>query len=96
MHLKGEAKERFITIKKRISELCIQFQTNLNEDKTEVLFTKEELEGMGEDFLSGLPKRDDKYVVSLKYPELIPLMRNARREETRRVRPPCYSRCGRS
>jgi Zn-dependent oligopeptidase len=39
MHLRGEAKERFIVIKKRISELCIKFQTNLNEDKTEVLFT---------------------------------------------------------
>jgi Zn-dependent oligopeptidase len=45
----------------------------------------EELEGLPEDFVKALPVRDDRHVVSLKYPELLPVMRYARREQTRQA-----------
>lgn len=59
-----------------ISELAIKFQQNLNEDVTKVPFSKEELEGLPEDFFEGLAKQDDKFLVSLKYPELFPVLNN--------------------
>eukprot|EP00741_Cyanophora_paradoxa_P006272 tig00000989_g6081.t1 len=84
LNLSAEKREQLKTLKKRLSELCIQYNQNLNEDVTSLTFTAEELEGMPEDYLAGLKREGDKYVVTLKYPDLIPLMRRAKREETRR------------
>jgi len=39
-----------------ISELCIQFQKNLNEDTTKLKFTRAELDGLPESFFEGLTK----------------------------------------
>lgn len=94
LDLSPEAQEKMKEIKKRLSELSITFSRTVNEDKTERLFTKEELEGMPDDFLSGLTtstrpgpdgKEETVYHVTMKYPDLIPAMKMAKREETRRI-----------
>ncbi|KAJ3081939.1 hypothetical protein HK102_002022 [Quaeritorhiza haematococci] len=81
-------RERLKSIKKRISELGIQFSKNMNEDKTKCLFTREELDGLPEDFLQGLEKEvvdgQEKYVVTMKYPDLFPVLKMAKREATRK------------
>jgi thimet oligopeptidase len=69
-----------------MSEISIAFSQNLNEDTTKLHFSKEELAGLPEDFFEGLSKTNDgKYIVSLKYPELFPILEQCTVESTRRA-----------
>jgi thimet oligopeptidase len=87
-------------LKQKLSELESQYSTFLNEDNTSVLFTAEELEGVPQDFLSGLqnhsssqnepspknaPKNiNDKYNVPVRTPDYHQILENAKNPETRR------------
>jgi metallopeptidase MepB len=72
----GEKRDRFKAIKKRLSELGITFQKNLNEEQGGIWFTHEELEGVPEDVVSDLKKgetgseNDGKLFLTFKYPDL--------------------------
>ena len=44
------------TVKKRISDLCTTYSSNLNEDTTELLFEREELAGVPEDLVNSFEK----------------------------------------
>jgi thimet oligopeptidase len=85
LFLPPDKQKRLKEIKTRISELCIQFQQNLNEDTTTLKFTQSELEGMTEDFLSSLTRDGDKYIVTLKYPHIFPILQKCKVESTRRA-----------
>lgn len=54
LHLSSEIQDQVKSIKKRMSELSIKFQRNLNEDNTKLFFTREELAGMPDDFINEL------------------------------------------
>jgi thimet oligopeptidase len=56
----------------------------LNEDATKLWFTRPELEGLPDEFIDALPKENDKFAVSLKYPELFPTLKLCKIEETRK------------
>ncbi|ROT43055.1 peptidase family M3 [Sodiomyces alkalinus F11] len=84
----GPQRDRFKEIKKRLSQIQIEFTRNLNEENGGVWLTPEELDGVPEDVLVGLEKGKDenegKLKLSFKYPDLFPTLKFAKNPETRR------------
>lgn len=85
---KGPQRDRFKEIKKRLSQIGIAFQKNLNEENGGLWFTKEELDGVPEDVVGGLEKgtgeNEGKVKLSFKYPDLFPTLKFAKVQETRK------------
>ena len=85
----GPDRDRFKEIKKRLSELSITFQKNLNEEKGGLWLTPEELEGVPEDVTSGLQKgkegtpSEGKLWLTFKYPDLFPTLKYGKNEAVR-------------
>jgi thimet oligopeptidase len=73
------------SIKEQMSEACIAFNRNVAEDKTKVEFTREDLSGLSETVLKSLGQNEDKskYIVTMKYPEIIPVLEKALNPVTR-------------
>ncbi|KAI0847537.1 Metalloprotease [Daldinia vernicosa] len=84
----GPQRDRFKEIKKRLSQISIEFQKNLNEENGGLWFTKEELDGVPSDVTDGLEKgtgeNEGKLKLSFKYPDLFPTLKFAKNPETRK------------
>ncbi|KAL3965387.1 hypothetical protein ACCO45_002391 [Purpureocillium lilacinum] len=87
----GPQRDRFKEIQKRLSQLCIQAQKNLNEEKGAIWFTPKELEGVPADDIDvnelekGTGENEGKVKLSFKYNHFFPMMKYAVHEETRRT-----------
>ena len=84
----GPDRERFKEIKKRLSQISIIFQKNLNEENGGIWFTPEELDGTPHDVVAGLAKgegeHEGKLKLSFKYPDLFPVLKYATNAATRK------------
>ncbi|KAF2763187.1 hypothetical protein EJ05DRAFT_496014 [Pseudovirgaria hyperparasitica] len=84
----GPQRDRFKDIKKKLSEIGIAFQKNLNEEKGGLWFTLEELEGVPRDVVDDLKKgegeNEGKVFLDFKYPSLFPTQKYALSPEVRR------------
>ncbi|POY73392.1 hypothetical protein BMF94_3730 [Rhodotorula taiwanensis] len=86
--LDKENRTKFQELKKRIMALEVDFQRACNEEKGFMLFTKEELEGVPEDVISGFATVEEggatKYKVTHKTPDVSPLFKYAIQPATRK------------
>lgn len=86
----GPKRDRFKEIQKRLSQLCIQAQKNLNEEKGFIWFTPEELDGVPSDDIDvtklekGTGENEGKVKLSFKYNVYFPVLKYANHESTRR------------
>ncbi|KAF1811981.1 thimet oligopeptidase [Eremomyces bilateralis CBS 781.70] len=77
----GPKRDRFKEIKKRLSELSIEFQKTLNEENGGIWFTPQDLEGVPADVVNNLEKgtgeNEGKIRLTFKYPDLFPTLKYA-------------------
>ncbi|KAI7895672.1 uncharacterized protein EV154DRAFT_494568 [Mucor mucedo] len=94
LHLSEEKRDEFKELRKRLSEVCIEFNKNWSRESSTVKFTKEELEGLDDDFLDGLKKEEEdgvtKYILTMKYPDVRPVLKLCKNENTRKVHNTAY------
>ncbi|KAJ2647845.1 metalloendopeptidase [Coemansia sp. RSA 1250] len=87
--LSNEQRAKLEKIRKRLIDLGVEFSRNTNEKDGEVLFTRQELDGLPEGYFCDRPVRlhdgVEKYVVTTKYPDMVPVMQMAKNEDTRRL-----------
>jgi Zn-dependent oligopeptidase len=76
---------RLKEVNQRLAQLSVDFQSALNEENEQLLFTDDELAGLPADLISTLATAaDGRRVVTLKYTHLFPVLKMARKPETRR------------
>ncbi len=95
LELNDEDLETFKKLNKQKAEYVIQFDKNVQEYKDPLAVTKEQLKGLGEDYIGKLEKTEDgKFLVTLDYPDYVPFMLNADDEQARRELEYKYNRRG--
>jgi len=95
LELNDQDLETFKKLNKEKAEYVIKFDKNVQEYKDPLVVTKEQLKGMGEDYIGKLAKTDDgNYLVTLDYPDYVPFMLNADDEKARKELEYKYNRRG--
>ena len=76
---------KYKELKQQLVATELKFEKNIRDWKDQLEVTKEELEGLPEDFIAGLATTTDgKFVVTLNYPDYFPMMDNAKNDDVRR------------
>ncbi|KAH7885032.1 hypothetical protein F5I97DRAFT_1810510 [Phlebopus sp. FC_14] len=89
LSLPEKEREELMALKKELSQACLDFMKNFNEEDGRVSFTREELDGVPEDVISGYTKRIDGdkelYDITFKTPDIFPLFKYANSPRTRQT-----------
>ncbi|KIO24317.1 hypothetical protein M407DRAFT_77092 [Tulasnella calospora MUT 4182] len=96
LDLPDTEREKLLETKKKLSETCLEFSKNFNEEKGTISFSREELKGLPEDVISGYAKttsvggQPDKYSVTFKTPDIFPIFKFASNPLTRQLASEAY------
>lgn len=86
--LPDDKREQLMQLKKELSQTCLEFSKNFNEENSVITFTEEELKGVPKDVISGYTTRTEGdttfYDVTYKTPDIFPIFKFAENPETRR------------
>ena len=87
LHLPAEDQEKIRALRTKISDLCIEFQTDLGAVTTELTFSRAQLAGLPDDWLAAHAApapATDAYVVRVNaYPDVVPVLKSCSVPQTR-------------
>jgi Zn-dependent oligopeptidase len=83
--LSDDKKNRLTEIEKKLIDLSISFSENIARDKTEVLFSEDELKGLSQNELKNLRKNNESFVITMAYPDINAVMENCSIRTTREI-----------
>src|SRR5439155_24424752 len=85
LDLPKDKRDEVEKMRKELSRLTTDYESNITKAKKAVKFTKAELEGVPESFLEQAKTGDDEYTVLANVtPDFLRVMENAKREDTRK------------
>lgn len=90
--LSAEDRAKLAEIEKEIGRLAIDFNKRIAEDESSVMLTKEELAGVPDDVIKGMPQNNGVYIANMQAPTYMPIMENAELESTRQKVWMCHKR----
>lgn len=89
LNLPEDKRDQVKKLKIELSNLSTTFSKNLNEENGFLKFTADQLEGVPETVLEQFEKVDDegveKFKVTFKYPDILPVLKYAKNQETRKT-----------
>jgi len=94
MDLTAERRDKLAAVEKEITALSIEFERNIRQDETHVPLTWNELAGLNTDYVNGLKRSGEIYLVGLSYTDFLPIMDGAVFETTRKKLWIAYKRRG--
>lgn len=83
MELPSDKRDRMKALELELNELKLEFQKNLQNDDSRFLATRDELEGVPDDFLETLDRSGELYVLTIDYPTLNAITRQCEVGATR-------------
>lgn len=84
--LNDEDLEKFKELNKEKTEYVLNFDKNIRENKDFLEVDREDLQGLGQDYISKLEKTPEgKYKITLDYPDYVPFMLNADSDKARKA-----------
>lgn len=85
LDLPEDQRKKVVELKKEVQKLSQEFSQNINNDTSSLTATKDQLEGVSEDFISGLTKNDsDEYILMTDYPTADMILQYCKVEDTRK------------
>lgn len=85
LELDDEMLERVKEVKKELTSLTLDFDKNIAEDNRTIELTKQELDGLPDDFIAALKLTSHgTYIVGIDYPSYFPVMQQATKSDTRK------------
>ncbi|KAG7195494.1 uncharacterized protein KQ657_003257 [Scheffersomyces spartinae] len=92
LHLPEDKRNVVKDLKTKLSNLSTEFSKNLNEEKGSISFTANQLDGVPKDVIDqfkiqegGEDGKETLYQMTFKYPDIIPVLKYAKDQETRKT-----------
>jgi len=85
VNLSDGLRKELKTLKDRISELGLEFETNIAADNGFLVFDESELDGLPNDFKMSRKTDDGRYKIDLSNPSFVPFMKYAKNGEARKA-----------
>ena len=85
LHLPEDKRARISALQKELANTSMQFDKNINEDDSKIIVSREELEGIDDEFIATLRKTDDgRFILGVDYPTYSKIMEQCETRETRK------------